>query len=534
MITPDLSLKQQRRDWILLVIGSLLIYVIASLPVRQPGTMDSHYYYGGGVSLRENRAFVEPYIWNYLDAPAGLPAPSHLYWMPLPSILVAASQSVFGPTFWGGRVPFILLACCLPLVSYATSLSLSGKRRHALTAGLLGLFTGFYLPYWTIPETFAPFAVAGSLSLYLMGAWAERKSRRLLLAAGIMAGLGHLSRADGLLLLATGLMVVLTLEFRRPRDVLRACLLLLAGYLLVMAPWFYRNWQVSGALLATAGSKTIFLRDYDELFSYGTPLTWDRYWSWGLMNILQSKLAAGWSNLQSFVAVNNLIFLTPLSLAGLWKLRRHRALWPAVLFGIALYGVMTLLFTFPGTRGGLFHSSAALLPAIFAVSPVGLDVAVGWAARRRRGWDKQGAQRFFSVGLLVLAAGLSMLLYSRRVIGDGSWIDPDWNRADMAMKPAGDWIRREAGDTAVVMVGNPPAFNYHTGMQAVVVPNEGPNRLLEVADRYGVEYIILDQNRPAPLTPLYLGDESHPSLALVWDETGGAPHGIVVFQVLDR
>ena len=193
---------------------------------------------------------------------------------------------------------------------------------------------------------------------------------------------------------------------------------------------------------------------------------------------------------------------------------------------------MTLLFTFPGIRGGLFHSSAALLPAIFAASPAGLDAAVDWAARHRRRWDRQGAQRFFSVGLLILAASLSTLLYYRRVIGAGRWTDPDWNRTDMTMIPVGEWIVREVGDSAVVMVGNPPAFFYHTGLQAVVVPNEGPDQLLEAAHRYSVDMVILDQNRPKPLTLLYQGDQSHPSLVRVWDDTRGAPNGIVVFQVL--
>ena len=519
-------------DLVTLFLISLVLELILAVPIRQPGTMDSHYYYGSGVSLRENRAFVEPYIWNYLEPPAGLPAPSHLYWMPLPSILVAASQTIFGPTFWAGRLPFILLACCLPLIAYVTSLAISGELRHARTAGLLGLCTGFYLPYWTIPETFAPFAIAGSLSLFLLGRWTKRRNGWTLFAAGILAGFGHLSRADGLLLLATGLLMVIALDYRRPRKMLLACTLLLAGYLLVMAPWYIRDWQASGAILATAGSKTLFLREYDELYSYSTPLTWERYWAWGLGNILQSKLTAGWSNLQSFVAVNNLIFLTPLSVAGLWILRRRRPLWPSILFGISLYGVMTLLFTFPGIRGGLFHSSAALLPAIFAASPVGLDAAVDWVARHRRRWDRQGAQRFFSVGLLILAASLSTLLYYRRVIGAGRWTDPDWNRTDMAMIPVGEWIVREVGDSAVVMVGNPPAFFYHTGLQAVVVPNEGPDQLLEAAHRYSVDMVILDQNRPKPLTLLYQGDQSHPSLVRVWDDTRGAPNGIVVFQVL--
>lgn len=528
-----LSQLRQPAEFYLLALGGLLVFTLAAWPIRQPGTMDSHYYYGGGQSLLQNRAFVEPYIWNYLDDPAGLPAPSHLYWMPLPSMLVAAAQAILGSSFRVAQIPFILLAVGLPLVSYGTSWALSRNRRHALMAGLLTIFSGFYLPYWTLPETFAPFAITGGLTLYALGRWAEDRRERCLLGAGLMAGLGHLCRADGVLLLVTGLFIVFLAEWRRPQRVIRAGLALLVGYLVVMAPWFARNWQVSGAALATAGAKTIFLRGYDELFSYGTPLTWERYLAWGTGNILRSKLAAGWTNLQTFIAVNNLIFLTPLSLAGLWRSRRRPFLWPAATWGIALYGVMTLLFTFPGARGGVFHSSAALLPALFAASQVGLDAAVGWVARRRRRWDPRGARRFFSLGLVLLAAGMSLFIYTQRVIGHGTWAAPSWNQADAAMVQIGDRIKTGATDQVVVMVGNPPAFYYHTGLPAIVIPNEGIDGVLQSARRYGASYLVLDQNRPEPLAPLYRQEEEHPALDLIWDKATGAPAGVMIYQIID-
>jgi 4-amino-4-deoxy-L-arabinose transferase-like glycosyltransferase len=497
--------------------------------------MDSHYYYGSGRSLFQNHAFVEPFIWNYLDDPAGLPAPSHLYWMPLPSILVAAAQWILGPSFKAAQIPFLLLAAGLPLISYATSWALSHNRRHALVAGLLTVFSGFFVPYWTIPETFAPFAVLGGLALYAIGRWTENPGARWWpLAIGLLAGLGHLCRADGVLLLLVAIPFTAAIRSSAgPRIRLSPALLLLAGYLLVMAPWFFRNWQVIGAPLSTAGTKTVFLRSYDELFSYGTPLTLERYLAWGWGNILRSKLAAGWANLQTFVAVNNLIFLTPLCLIGAWQMRRRRFLWPSLAFGVTLYGAMALVFTFPGARGGVFHSSAALLPAIFAVSMVGLDTAVKWAARRRPRWNPQAATRFFSVGVVLLATGMSGFIYHGKVVGGGTWTDPDWNRTDAAMIAVGDWLQAQQAGQPVVMVGNPPAFNYHTGLQAIVVPNEGVERTLQAARRYGAAYLVLDQNRPTPLTALYEGKQTHPTLAPVWTAELGAPPGVVVFRVMD-
>ena len=53
------------------------------------------------------------------------------------------------------------------------------------------------------------------------------------------------------------------------------------------------------------------------------------------------------------------------------------------------------------------------------------------------------------------------------------------------------------------MIGNPPAFWYHTGHSALVVPNGGVGTLLAVADRYRAAYLVIDPNRPEPLAELY-------------------------------
>jgi hypothetical protein len=513
----------------------LLAFALATQPVHQPGTMDSHYYYVSGKSLLKNRAFVEPYIWNYLEPVPGLPAPSHLYWMPLPSILVASSQALLGSTFKAAQMPFLVLAAALPMISYLASWTISHNRRHALVAGGLTIFSGFYVPYWTLPETFAPFAVVGSLALLTTAKGIIGKQPIWLLAAGILAGLGHLCRADGVLLLGVAILSVLISRWRRVslRSAGFALVLAIGGYLLVMTPWFIRNWQVIGTPLPTAGTKTIFLRDYNELFSFGTPLTLERYLEWGWSNVIGSKLSAAWTNLQTFVAVNNLIFLTPLTLVGLWQLRRRPFLWPALAYGLTLYGTMTLVFTFPGVRGGVFHSSAALLPFFFAAAMIGLDTTIDWTAQRRPRWRQEGARRFFSLGLLLLAAGLSTFLYSQRVIGNGTWSDPAWNQTDSAMVLVGEWLETRSKDAPVVMVGNPPAFYYHTGLLAVVIPNENVQQMLSAAQKYGVRYLILDRNYPAPLNDLYQGREDYPGLELAWDPARGAPEGVMIYQLLE-
>ncbi len=83
-----------------------------------------------------------------------------------------------------------------------------------------------------------------------------------------------------------------------------------------------------------------------------------------------------WLNLQRLWVENLLIFLLPFTVLGLWRLRRERLLWPFFLYAPLLFAAMTLAFTFPGMRGGLFHSGGALLPFFFAAAGPGLEAVL--------------------------------------------------------------------------------------------------------------------------------------------------------------
>jgi hypothetical protein len=78
----------------------------------------------------------------------------------------------------------------------------------------------------------------------------------------------------------------------------------------------------------------------------------------------------------------------------------------------------------------------------------------------------------------------------------------------------GAWLDENAPPEATVMVGNPPGFYYFSHRPGVVVPNEDINTVLQACDRYGVEFVILDQNHPRPLQEVYSSEASHPRLLL--------------------
>jgi hypothetical protein len=503
--------------------------------IGRPGYMDTAYYAAGAVQLAQAGGLAEPFIWNYLDDPLGLPHPGFLYWMPLPSLLAAPLAALFPGSFFALQIPFVLLAVLLPLVAYGVAWEATGRRRTAWLAGLLTLFSGFFFPYWTLPETFAPFALFGSLALWLAvweskgaekqggGGAGERRSGRVRLASwllplvpGALAGLAHLTRADGILLLP--IVALAPLMFPRPPRTTHSAFhtphsafLVILGYLLVISPWFLRNLLAAGSLLSPAGAKTLWLRTYDDLFCYQCDLSLQSYLAWGWPEILRSKLWAAGVNLERFLAEDCLVFLLPFALVGLYRLRRHPPFSLSLMYLFLIYLLHSLAFTFPGPRGGFFHASAPVLPFLFAAGAEGVEGAVGWVGRRRR-WNLRQAQTVFGVAAVVLAMLLSVYVAAQRL--------PSWWRADAVYQQVGRWLERERGAGESVMVANPPAFWYHTGCPAVVVPNGDVEVLLAVADRYAVRYVLLDRNRPAALAGLYAQEQLHPRLqpVAVWQD----------------
>ena len=71
------------------------------------------------------------------------------------------------------------------------------------------------------------------------------------------------------------------------------------------------------------------------------------------------------------------------------------------------------------------------------------------------------------------------------------------------------------------MAGDAPGFTWHTGHQAIAVPNEPLDTVLDVADRYGARYLVLDDFRPRTTDALYDGMVTHPRLALRYASGAG-------------
>lgn len=514
--------ETMRTIWLLLI--GLAMSLLAAAWVRQPGYMDADYYAVTARELTDGKGFSEPFLWNYIDDPAAIPHPSHLYWMPLPSLLAAGSMRLLGSTFRAAQAPFILITALLPAFTARIAMELTQDRGLAWQAGLLAAFSGFFLPFMVTTDSFALYAIIGGIAFWLMTAAVEKRTTLLWFGLGIATGVGNLARADGQLLLVTG--IIAAILTKRSRASALGSLIL--GYGLIMIPWWARNLTVVGSISNPGSLRLLWMLSYDDLFAFPpTLLSFDRWGRAGVTALAEARATALLWNLARLVAENGMVFLAPFMVLGALRLWSKPLVRLPIYFLGLLLAAMTLVFPFIGPRGAFFHSSVAAMPVLWALAPVGLRAAIDWAGGKRN-WDVGQAQRVLSSAALGLAAALTIGLLASRIVIPAR-VGRGWGAGLQTYAEAG---RRLTGESGRVAVNNPPGFSFATHREAVVIPNGPPETLQQVSSKFQVEWILLEANHPAGLDELYTNPESLGWLRLVDSYKDPAGQPVYLLQVI--
>ncbi len=478
--------------------------------VGAPAYTDAHYHFNAAQRFAAGDGLTDTYLWTYFGSPetynGSQPLPSHLYWMPLTSVLSGLSMGLLGNTYVIAQIPLIFCVAGAACISYRLGFRLGGTRRTAWCAGLIAVSGGFFARFWGTIDTFALMALVGSLGLYLLGKGLdslknEPSASRLSiwLLVGCAAALGHLIRPDGLLLLLTGWTVLFwaMIRDRRWKKPLLAGLMLVVGYIAVMSLWFVRNLFDTGAILPVGGLQSIWFTEYNDLFNYPPSASFTNFWNLGGIGFFLSTrwqafagadgLLSG--NLGTFIAVEGIVIMAPLMLIGLWRRRRQSFLAPFWIYALGLHVAMTLVFPFPGARGGLFHGAAALWPWWAALGVLGCEDAVRWMAKRRKSWNLRVATRIFTFALVGYAVFLSLMIGTRGIVPPTTVVPRFYAELD-AMLP----------ENARVLINDPAALYYFTGRGGAVVPNSSPDVIRELADRYDLDFVVFERSGlPSPM-----------------------------------
>jgi hypothetical protein len=511
--------------------------------------MDADYYYASGLRIASNEGWSEPFIWNYLGDPQGLPHPAFTYWMPLAGIVAGLGMKISGTTnFWGARIGFLIIAGCIgPLTAYL-AYTFTPYRWAAVLAGFIAMFAGFYYAYLPTTETFGIYMILGGVFFILVrrlqkdlnnarsatikatecANWKLLRKQILIspfwiyLLIGAIVGLMYLTRADGLIWLFMALIVILVQAYsiRKMEKEKRSSrfqiwppvLLCLAGFFIICSPWILRNLSEFGSVFAPGTNRAFWLTVYDDLYAYpASQLTFNRWLNSGIMEILKAR---GWAlglNLLNAFAVQGGIFLLPLMLGGMWVNRKDWRVSLGVLAWFVIFLAMTLVFPYQGARGGFFHAGAALQPLLWALVPAGLVVFIGWGERSRK-WNSSRALKVFGYGSVGLAIIITFFVTWQR-LGSEVLVDPDWGKTELTYQLVEEHlVNLGISPEAIVMVNNPPGYNAMTGRKAIVVPNGDLETSIQAGKMYDAGYLILDENYPKGLRDLYTNPGDQPGL----------------------
>lgn len=488
------------RTYLILFLSGLILPIIIAQFQPIPGYLDSDYYFAGGIQLVKGNGFTEPYLWNYLDGTTSLPHPSHTYWMPLASIVSALGMLVTGQaTYASARLPFIVIAALVVPVTAALAYSFSKKRDVALISAVLAIFSVYSAPFVGVTDNFSLFMLFGGLYFIFATKLMEDSSRqRYWIFLGLLSGLLSLSRSDGLLWLAITFLFTL---FRAPKGAfsrftiyaIKNSLFALLGFLLIMSPWYARNLNTFGTLMAPGGSRALWLQNYDQTFIYPPEsLNKEAFLSTGWKEILSDRLWALNLNLQSGFAAHGGIILFPFIVAGVLYFRRDERVKLSAIAWLILFFVMSFIFPFAGARGAFFHAGAALQPMWWTLAPLGLDEIL--LSLRKRNWGDDRTRVIFQSSLVMIAIILTVFVVNLRLFTLG------WGEDEIDYPAVEEFLLKNGIETGdIVIVRNAPGYYVETERSAISIPYGGADAILAAADQFGANYLVLESKAASSL-----------------------------------
>ncbi len=503
-----------RKDYLFAFLLGFLVFSMYAYFQSAPGYMDAEYYYSMGLRIAKYRTLSEPFLWNFLHQIREVPHPGFTYWMPFPALIAAAGMWLTGLfNFAGAKIGSILIAGFIPVITMKLAYDISGKRSTSILAGSISLVPVFYSPFMGTTDSFGLMMVLGGLFVLALQ---DHERNEYMLLLGILAGLIHLTRADGLIWLVIAGLVGLT----NPENKTKRIILVLGGYLLMMGPWMIRNWISMGEILPSGTSNVFWMTEYNDLFAYlPSQINFENWIQQGAMAIVTNIGKALFANLKTLFFVQGQILLAPLIGIGFWLHKKKVAIWGAVSgLGLILI-VMTVVFPFAGQRGGFLHSGAALQPLLWALAGCGFDSLINLGVKKRN-WEIKKSTTLFGATLFIILACSTGFIYNARVIEDNLQ-DPRWNRSFQVATGVGRALGSIGADQEdIVMINNPPGFYAATGMQSIVMPNGGMESVLDAVNEFNVKYMVLEAHHPDGLSGLYQNPISQGALEYQFTEAG--------------
>lgn len=487
------------RALLLICLGALALR-LALLPfIAHPGIGDPNYYYLLGERLLNGHGFTIEFIWQYNDPPAALTHPID-HWLPLTGALAAGGMALFGQTVTAALIPFILIGALLPALTYAAARDFGvGVGGALFAAGAAAVLPEFVLNSLRTDTTLPNAVFVCASILFFIRALRGGRARDYALS-GALAGLAYLTRNDATLLLPMWAVTLIVWRLSGARVRWRAAILAPVALLLVITPWLARNQAVLGYLTPRETSVMFFFTDQRDHYAYQRTFSLETMLAQQTPAQILSKrlfeMAAALK--QIYTALD--VFL-PVAVAGgllltLAARDRDRLRWlsPTLILLLGAFVAYTILVPYKGQSGSFKKAYLTIVPLLLPLA--------GWALERAIGAVRLRA------GAMLLALAFTGANAVELVRADATFTN-NYLRYIAATVETANALPDTNGDGEIVLMAQDPFMLGFFGMRAMMIPMEDRETILEVAARYGADYLMMPPDRPS-LDPLYTRAEADP------------------------
>jgi hypothetical protein len=527
-----------------LYLVALAARAIVMITFPDPAYPDSYYYADVARAIASGHGLNVDFIWifaevgNKLPNPAVLPIPSNAHWLPLASFIQAPFVSLLGPTAFANAIPMILIGSLAAPLTWVIARDAGARPLVATAAGALTAVPGAALVFLAQPENFALLhpLVAATLWLTARGLKGDGRSFAV---AGFLAGLAALARNDGVLLAGAVGLIWLADRVRwwrarrgrrgwsrvddRPPIPVLAGVLALAGFFVVMGPWWARQLLTFGSISPTSSSGAALwitnIRQWNSITANPSLSTW---LAQGAGTIASHDLAGLVSAAANFLIFICSVVLLPFLLIGMLARRRSVDFQPWFVYAFVAFAGATFIYPLHVPGGAFIHTAIGLAPHAAILSIEGVLVAVGWVAGRRHRWQEGQAGAVLVWGMVAIVAASSVFF--------GQAVEAGWNavrtpRVELAAylasptsqlaSPSNSGGRTFAAacPAASATAGATPGgsdpgaprlmtidaggFKYFTDLPGVVSPDDSIETIQSVAVAYDICWLVVERDDAA-------------------------------------
>jgi len=483
-----------------IILGGLILRLLLLSLIHNPGLNDQNHYYNLGRRLLQGQGFTIDYVWHYSHVPDEIVHPID-HWMPLAGVAVALGMSLGGETPHGALMLFILAGTGLPLLVYLVTKQLNGSETSALIATAFAAV----LPdlVWNSLRTDTTILnmmlITGSVLLLNYGL---RKNKWwAFILSGIGVGLAYLTRNDSVVFMPM-LVVVLVLYLWKGHDsVLRwtmglAITLIPLAFAITMSPWLIRNQQELGMLGTAETSRMFFMVHQRDHYAYDTPITLETMLEQQTPNELITKrlFEVGAALKQMVISLDILVIFVLLGLGWIsWKRDWERLLLvsPVLIWMLGILVVYPILLPYKSQSGSFEKAYLTIVPLLIPISALAIDHLI---------------HKPIVKGLLVGGIVMWLSLNSYTVIQHETEFADTYYASIQVLVDTLETLPDVTGDNEIRLMSQDPYVMSTFGYKSVMTPLASREQVLELAQRYQIDYLLMPAGRPA-LDSLYLGVE---------------------------